>query len=426
MTAEIAILNRSAVALAADSAVTISGPKGEKIYNTANKLFNLSKYHPVGIMVYSNADFMGVPWETIIKAYREKVNLKNIKDTIHEQGMDFIDYLKNNHDIFTKNIVEDFKEMRIFRYFNHIKKRIENKVTEETNIRKNVNVNNIINEEIEFQKNWFLGFKYHNNFTDADFKKFFSNNKRIYVKLRGEVFQQIPFSRANIRELLKTLFAFMFKDHPLFRSMTGIVITGFGNSEYLPSIIDFEVHYIIDGDLLYKINNDDSNISGSLIMPYAQPDMVHTFIKGINPDLYNSAYSALNKMFNKISDDFKNIPQIKKLRKANKIQITENIKLLHTDNLKSFFEEFEKTIKLTFIDPVVMSISSLPKEELAAVAESLVYLTFLRKRMSDEPETVGGDIDVAVISKGDGFIWIKRKHYFKSELNPHFIKNYFK
>ena len=39
--------------------------------------------------------------------------------------------------------------------------------------------------------------------------------------------------------------------------------------------------------------------------------------------------------------------------------------------------------------------------------------------MSDE--TVGGPIDVAVVSKGDGFIWIKRKHYFDPVLNQRFI-----
>ena len=51
MTAEIAILNREAVALAADSAVTMIGSSGEKIFTSANKLFTLSKYHPVGIIV---------------------------------------------------------------------------------------------------------------------------------------------------------------------------------------------------------------------------------------------------------------------------------------------------------------------------------------------------------------------------------------
>ena len=67
MTAEIAILNKNAVALAADSAVTITRPGAPKIYNTANKLFMLSKYHPVGIMVYGTAELMGVPWETVIR-----------------------------------------------------------------------------------------------------------------------------------------------------------------------------------------------------------------------------------------------------------------------------------------------------------------------------------------------------------------------
>jgi hypothetical protein len=52
MTAEIAIVNKNAVALAADSAVTLRDPSTSKIYNTANKLFMLSKFEPVGIMIY--------------------------------------------------------------------------------------------------------------------------------------------------------------------------------------------------------------------------------------------------------------------------------------------------------------------------------------------------------------------------------------
>ena len=60
MTAEIVIMNKSAVALAADSAVTVGCERGEKIYNTINKLFMLSKYHPVGIMVYGSAGLIGV------------------------------------------------------------------------------------------------------------------------------------------------------------------------------------------------------------------------------------------------------------------------------------------------------------------------------------------------------------------------------
>jgi len=59
------------------------------------------------------------------------------------------------------------------------------------------------------------------------------------------------------------------------------------------------------------------------------------------------------------------------------------------------------------------------------MAEALVNLTSFKRRFSFDAETVGGPVDVAVLCKGDGFVWIKRKHYFKPELNPHFLTNYF-
>jgi len=66
-------------------------------------------------------------------------------------------------------------------------------------------------------------------------------------------------------------------------------------------------------------------------------------------------------------------------------------------------------------------VASLPKDELGSMAESLVNLTKFKRRISTQQETVGGPIDVAVITKGDGFVWTKRKHYFKPELNPRYI-----
>lgn len=60
------------------------------------------------------------------------------------------------------------------------------------------------------------------------------------------------------------------------------------------------------------------------------------------------------------------------------------------------------------------------------MAESLVNLTSFKRRITAEMETVGGPIDVAVISKGDGFVWIKRKHYFEKDLNPGFFAKYYR
>ena len=70
------------------------------------------------------------------------------------------------------------------------------------------------------------------------------------------------------------------------------------------------------------------------------------------------------------------------------------------------------------------TIGHLGVTDMANVAESLVALTSLVHRMSPKEESVGGPVDVAVISKGDGLIWIKRKHYFNPDLNTQFFNNY--
>ena len=94
--------------------------------------------------------------------------------------------------------------------------------------------------------------------------------------------------------------------------------------------------------------------------------------------------------------------------------------------LNGYFEQLQTHKQLEHIGPILSMVRVLPKDELAAMAEALVNLTAFKRRMTDELETVGGPIDVAVISKGDGLVWVRRKHYFSPELNQHFFANYFR
>ena len=68
MTAEVAVLNKSAVALAADSAMTTYVRGIGKIY-PAQKLFPLARNRPVGVMIFHSSELVGIPWETIVKMY---------------------------------------------------------------------------------------------------------------------------------------------------------------------------------------------------------------------------------------------------------------------------------------------------------------------------------------------------------------------
>lgn len=88
--------------------------------------------------------------------------------------------------------------------------------------------------------------------------------------------------------------------------------------------------------------------------------------------------------------------------------------------------KMSEAVNANYINPLFNALESLSKEDLAEMAESLIYLTYLKRRITNAEESVGGPVDVAIISKGDGFIWIKRKFYFKPELNQYFFDNYLK
>lgn len=94
MTAVVAVLNKTGMALAADSAVTVSNSVSSqsKVFNTANKVFTLSKYHPIAIMIYSSASFLSTPWEVIIKLYRQELRQKSF-DTVEDYYHDFTRFL---------------------------------------------------------------------------------------------------------------------------------------------------------------------------------------------------------------------------------------------------------------------------------------------------------------------------------------------
>ena len=74
----------------------------------------------------------------------------------------------------------------------------------------------------------------------------------------------------------------------------------------------------------------------------------------------------------------------------------------------AFVDRMNKSIKTQMFEKytkqLIGTVANLGKEDMANMAESFISLTSLVRRMSPHEETVGGPVDVAVISKGDGFV----------------------
>lgn len=144
-------------------------------------------------------------------------------------------------------------------------------------------------------------------------------------------------------------------------------------------------------------------------------------MQGIRPTIEDvrlmTAASVLKTFINRIAE----------ITEEHDAQLGSNLRAGFTECVQSMLratsDEWDSQ-KREHYTPIVDNVSVLPKEELGAMAESLVNLTKFRLRVSPERETVSVPIDVALISKGDGFIWLKRKHYFQAELNPRIISEY--
>ena len=78
---------------------------------------------------------------------------------------------------------------------------------------------------------------------------------------------------------------------------------------------------------------------------------------------------------------------------------------------KAFIDNMTSFRNKTYARPIRRSIASLPMSELGTVAEAFLGASEFLKKVNPDLETIGGPVDIAVISKGDGFVWIKRKYY---------------
>lgn len=290
MTAEIALLNRRALAFAADSAVTISDGKSEKIYNSAEKIFQLSFKTPMGLMMYNTMEFVGVPIDVLVRRFRVE------KDSQFEscrQACDaFISYISNFsrtendeahhlYAIITGEFIEINKQYNagsLDYFFNWVQQHPGEevdfqKVTKEYVIK-------LIDEHIATHAGRPLG-NYLSDITQQNFDERYGHVVDPAVRQCAKDVQADDDIYAKFREL-----AFIAVKSEIFSDgLTGIIVGGFGVREIFPSLYSIEIDGIffdrVKSKLTYNVDIDRKGERAAII-PFAQSEMVERFLFGID------------------------------------------------------------------------------------------------------------------------------------------------
>ena len=422
MTAEVVILNREAVAIAADSAATVAG-RGPKIYNTANKLFSLSTVEPVAVMIYGAGTFGPVPWETVVKEYRKTAGAKTF-GTVAEYAADFIDHLAN----LTQHVTRDEQLERVAMTarweLEMIRDVVEDAVIAALADGSPLDDSDII-ERILVAIDATIARLARGAFVEglsaAIVGREISSAMPDWPAFVTAVFRGLPVDTRVVRRA-RVLVRMSLRLADRSPGSGGVVVTGFGESEIFPALS----HYLLDGVVANRVRVHPAGhvrIDGDQsagIYPFAQEDMVATFMEGVHPGFRIALDEFVDQTVALLIERFCGFVE-SSLPAAVFGQLQDEMQEARawvTEHFESGLDEF---LERNNSGPIMSVVEVLPKEELAEMAEALVNLTSFKRRVTPGAETVGGPIDVAVISKGDGLVWIKRKHYFDPELNHRYF-----
>ena len=181
---------------------------------------------------------------------------------------------------------------------------------------------------------------------------------------------------------------------------TFLVFAGYGEDEAYPSIYQYEVTGINKSKLQWQLSGS-ANISGeqeSNIFTSGQSDIIDAIELGIQ----NERIGVIRKRFQTLIEDLLTQNLLDSLiGKIDYPAIRQEVADLIRESGKEHLRQHLKAIK------------QFDLQKMACLAENLIKATELHRKITFRQEGVGGLIDLAVITREDGFQWLNRKSWYE-------------
>ena len=405
MTSEIAIMNQRALLFAADSATTVSyvltnGKRTTRYFKGANKLFQLSAIHPVGLMIYGSASLHGIPWELVIREFRRSLGTDSCA-TLSAYAARFFEFVRTNTALFPEGLrlsaMTDAAVAAAVESWNKA-------IAEASRLplrRKCAALSKIIDGMLA---GW-RGASVVAPFVASDIAAAITEHA-------GDVAQQLTemadgllagIDGRLIPQLAEVGLQAAMKRYEEFLGSTGVVIGGYGETEFLPSFAEFEcrgflgAHFLVEQRRARVITRENV----AYLESFATDGMINTFRVGIGPETFKSVtratFNTLHELAARVRDAIKPNARILNLDA-----------LINRAAMAHQAEWFGSSVRTHYL-PLSRVIETLPIADMAALTRTLIELESLKERVMRGSESVASPIDVAAIGKHDGFVWLDRQ-----------------
>jgi hypothetical protein len=410
MTSEIVLMNQRAIAMAADSAVTMFDGSRVIVRNDQRKLFHLAEGLPVGVMFFGLADLMGHPWDVLVDhyaAHNRPKPLAHVSD--YAEGVfGLLDTLESffppaRHRDEYKRLV-----LSVYRFIFRLSDYLQSTGTEGPD-------EAILGEAIDL-----VWTRYQSHvdgrprrnldcfppgFADTITREYSDTVK----DLIGYAFRAFSLDLPT-RERLRDIAVFCVVKDLFLEDVTGLVFGGYGSGDHYPGLVTYNASAVIKG-IVKRARVDDARIDGDIhasIALFAESDASYAFLSGIDLDLEARVYDTVQEVSSKLVDDvvgrFGGVDPV--LREGIRREAQEECVPQAVESCYRTLTSFQRS---AYIDPILSVVEISTRQDLAETVHDLVALNIFKKRISGQEPTVGGAIDVAVISRDAGFTWWKRQ-----------------
>ena len=406
MSVGVCIINRNGIALAADSAGTYTGNK--MFYNSMNKVFSLSRKYVYGAITYGATTIYNVSIDQVLKEFRTYLDSREHISDFFEILPLFEAFINQNSSYYKFDLAEA----------NHCNGLIKYLVVDWGNkiktVATEVDAENKISEILNQLETVMRGsLKIDNYDVSAYIKTTYNDYFNMLIGMIVPELNNFPTQKECFWDYICNYFNLSLTNET--NNYMGLFFAGYGHCDAFPKFTHIELYRVVGGKIKYRLveNYEESN-NHAQIVPLAQPDVILTFCKGISNRFINyipqKVESIINSKIDALPDTF-TIDQKNALKTSLSSSKAEIASAINT------------TIQNDNVKPILDSVQLIPLPEMGFLAESLVNITSLKRTFAIDgnQQTVGGPTDVAVMSKGDGFVWIKRKHYFDKQMNPDYI-----
>ena len=192
-------------------------------------------------MIFGNASLLGLPWETIIKVYRDQLAEKRF-DTAQEYAEDFLGFLAQDHGMFSQETRDEQTAFVIFGLLAEVRQIVEKERFAATREKgaplSDDEVSKLVDKLVDYYLAWLRKQEFLTGFSAADFKGVEKRYGQLINTITKDIFDGLPVLPATHKKL-RALAVEVLPRKVLGDSRSGLVVAGFGEKEFLPVLLHY-------------------------------------------------------------------------------------------------------------------------------------------------------------------------------------------